>query len=212
MVAKMPGRKALPGIATLFDATIITCKNGFVIPQIEQTYVTHHYLIRTNLVINEFPQDGFFGRGADVIHLLHPEHLVCGLEAFGHALSLRHLLCQPLQHGIRLPVGVLQMVFQLAGISHPGIKPPAVVFEIALPKPAIFPNLHRLRRQEIRQIIVSAFCIRQFHVLYPFRYCWLHYAERDGQWQRCKLLNACRGRGRERAILSCIMRARHSNK
>jgi hypothetical protein len=71
-------------------------------------------ILARGLFIYQLVQDNLLGSIADIVHPLHPQHLICGFERFGNALALRHLFYQLKKHSFHLLVGIRKMVIQLA--------------------------------------------------------------------------------------------------
>ena len=67
------------------------------------------------LCVDQIDVDHLHSPIPDVVHLLHPKHLILSLELFGDALTLGHLLYQLKKHSFCLLVQIGKITVQLAG-------------------------------------------------------------------------------------------------
>ena len=78
----------------------------------------------------QFTHYGFFGRAANIVHHLHPPHLVGRLEVFVDALSLGNLYCQRGQHFVCLFVDLGEVGVEPSFTEQDGIPSATVLLEI----------------------------------------------------------------------------------
>ena len=60
-------------------------------------------------MIDNFIVYDFFGTIADVIHTLHPQHLIIRFELFGYAFLFGELFHKPIKHFIRIFVNICEI-------------------------------------------------------------------------------------------------------
>ena len=84
----------------------------------------------------------FCGSAADIVHFLHPLHLIFRFERFGYALTLCHLLYELRKHFVCLLVDVGKVSVHLAACQQIEIKDLAILLDI--PQMPLTPNADRL--------------------------------------------------------------------
>ena len=62
-------------------------------------------------------------------HSPHPFHLVAGLELLGDALLRRHLLSQQVEHFLRLPVDLGNVIVKGTAQEHRGVDCAPMLFQ-----------------------------------------------------------------------------------
>ena len=78
----------------------------------------------------QFTHYGFFGRVANIVHHMHPPHLVGRLEVFVNALSLGKLNCQRGQHFVCLFVHVGKVGIEPSFTEQGGVPSATVLLEV----------------------------------------------------------------------------------
>ena len=81
-------------------------------------------------VVNQIVVNDLGGSVMDIVHSLHPSHLVLRLERFGHVLTLCHLLYLPEKQFFCLPINVGKIAVQLAGSKQVVIQDAVMLFQI----------------------------------------------------------------------------------
>ena len=75
----------------------------------------------------QFTHNCFFGRVVNVVHHLHPPHLVCFLEVFVDALTLGKLYCQRDQHFVCLFVDLGEVGIEPSFTEQGGVPSATVL-------------------------------------------------------------------------------------
>jgi len=78
----------------------------------------------------------------NIIHLLHPQHLLFSFELFRYIFFFRQLFYQPGKHFLCLLVNIRKITVQLAACEQIGVKYLAVLFEVT--QMPLSPNAHWL--------------------------------------------------------------------
>ena len=82
------------------------------------------------LTVYKLTRNDFHSSTADVVHPLHPQHLIFRFEGFRYALFFEKLLYQPREHFLCMLVYVGNVTVQLAAYQQFGIEYLAVLFQI----------------------------------------------------------------------------------
>ena len=88
----------------------------------------------------QFTHYGFFSRAENVVHHLHPPHLVGCLKLFVNVLCLGKLYCQRGQHFVCLFVHVGKVGIEPSFTEQGGIPSATVLLEIVEVHPSVFAN------------------------------------------------------------------------
>ena len=86
----------------------------------------------------QFTHYGFFGRATNVVHHLHPPHLVGRLEVFINALSLSKLYRQRGQQFVCLFVDLGEVGVEPSFTEQGGIPSATVLLEVVEVRPSVF--------------------------------------------------------------------------
>ena len=90
------------------------------------------------LTVYKLTRNDFHSSTADVVHPLHPQHLIFRFEGFRYALFFGKLFYQPRKHCFRLLIEVCKVIVQLAGGQQLGIQADLVLADI--PQVSLSPN------------------------------------------------------------------------
>ena len=93
----------------------------------------------------------------DIVHSLHPQHLIVRFELFGYSFLFGELFYQPKEHILCLLVDVSEVGGELAARQQIGIADFVVLLDVAQMPFSPYPNLNlRLFGQfQTRQIIIT---------------------------------------------------------
>lgn len=118
------------------------------------------------LCVDQIVVDRLHSPIPDIVHPMHPEHLILGLELFCDTFHLSHLLYQPKEHFLCLPVDVSKATVQLATGEQGGIGCPAMLLQIA--PVALSPHADGLLlffgQFQIGEIIIPNLCVSAAHL------------------------------------------------
>ena len=124
------------------------------------------------LSINKFLKNYLFYRVTDVVHHLHPKHLIALLELFRYALSLHHLLCHAFQHLVRFVLGLLECSHQCAFGYQKHIHSRLVLLQEFHPHHTIpaKSNVLLLRQFDVRDFVISDLSEFYVHIKSSFHF------------------------------------------
>jgi len=94
---------------------------------------------------------------ADIVHSLHPQHLVFCFELFGYAFLFGELFSQPKEHILCLLVDVGEVGGEFAACQQIGVSDFVVLFDVPQMPLAPYPdiNLWLFGQLQTRQIIIT---------------------------------------------------------
>ena len=82
------------------------------------------------LCVDNFGVYDFRHTVSHAVHSTDPRHHIIGFQLFGYAFGFRHLLYQPREHLLRLPVNIHKVTVQPSARQQVGIKHSVVFFQI----------------------------------------------------------------------------------
>ena len=80
--------------------------------------------------VNQIAVYNFCGNATDIVHFLHPLHLIFRFERFGYALALCHLFYEPKKHILSLLVEVCEVPVQFSACQQIEIEDLAILLDI----------------------------------------------------------------------------------
>ena len=124
------------------------------------------------LTVNQLLENYLLGRVADVVHHLHPKHLIVLLELFRHALCFHHLFCQAFQHLVRFVLGLLECSHQCASGYQKHIHSRLVLLQELHPHHTVpaKSNVLILRQFDVRDFVISDLSVFYVHIKPSFHF------------------------------------------
>ena len=134
------------------------------------------YLLPSVLLgVNQLCIYNLFRSVADIVHTLHPQHLIFCFELFGYAFLFGELFYQPKEHILCLIVDISKVSGQFAACQPIGIVDFVVLLDVAQMPFSPYPdfNLRLLGQFQTRQIAIALQLVlnTRFLVINSFFHC-----------------------------------------
>ena len=111
----------------------------------------------------QFTHYGFFGRTANIVHQLHPPHLIGRLELFVDALSLSKLYGQSVQQFVCLFVHISKVGIEPSFTEQGGVPSATMLLEVVAVHPSVFADWLLFGKLHVGNevVVFLAVCIRR---------------------------------------------------